>query len=275
MMIQERAKKVTGKQPPRAPTVMIVDDQPEILVSLRRVFRDERYELVTFSSPMEALEWMRTHPVDLVIADERMPDMRGSDLLEKIRENSPRTIRVILTGYPGSATVGYGLAHGIDWLISKPWNDDALRITLRQLLEDGVNRPPASAAPESSFEEPDLAEFCERVPVALHCLGPDGVVRWVNRAELDLLGYSRDELVGRPVARIHADPASIREVLERLERREAVRHCPVRLLRKDGRTLDALLDADPHWSGGRLEYARCVTRPVEEPVGKSVPHRSE
>ncbi|HEV3026706.1 MAG TPA: PAS domain S-box protein, partial [Planctomycetota bacterium] len=271
MMIQERSNKAPQAPVPRPPTVVIVDDQPEILVALRRVFRDERYDLATFASPAEALEWMRTHPVDLIIADERMPDMRGSDLLEKIRDRSPRTIRVILTGYPGSATVGYGLAHGVDWLISKPWNDDALRITLRQLLEEGVNRPNSG----DSFEEPDLAEFCERVPAALQCLGADGLIRWVNRAELDLLGYSRDELIGRPVVEIHADPAAIREILRRLGRRETVRRCPVRLLRKDGRPLDALVDADPHGNGGRFEYARCVTWPAQEPAPESAPHRSE
>jgi len=271
-MIQQRARKLPQKPVSRPPTVVIVDDQPEILVSLRRVFRDERYEIATFSSPMEALEWMRTHAVDLIIADERMPDMRGSDLLDKIRQSSPRTVRVILTGYPGSATVGYGLSHGVDWLISKPWNDDALRITLRQLLEDGVNRP----APDDAFEEPDLSDFCERVPVALQCLGADGVIRWVNRAELDLLGYSREELVGRPATEVHADPAAIRDILHRLERREIVRRCPVRLLRKDGSTLDALIDADPYGSGGRLQYARCVTRPAgEAPLDSSIPHRSE
>ena len=90
------------------------------------------------------------------------------------------TIRVILTGYPGSATVNYGLAHGVDWLISKPWNDDALRITLRQLLEDhGLNRH----APDEPFESPDLKDFCERVPAALCCVGADGRIRWANRAE--------------------------------------------------------------------------------------------
>src|SRR5258708_4606191 len=81
--------------------------------------------------------------------------------------------------------------------------------------------------PEDPFEGPDLADFCERVPVALQCLGADGVIRWVNRAELDLLGYSRDEMVGRPATEIHADPAAIREILQRLERREIVRRCPV------------------------------------------------
>ncbi|HVR83978.1 MAG TPA: PAS domain S-box protein, partial [Planctomycetota bacterium] len=155
--------------------------------------------------------------------------------------------------------------------ISKPWNDDALRLTLRQLLEEGVNRP----NPDDSFEEPDLAEFCERVPAALQCLGADGLIRWVNRAELDLLGYSRDELIGRPVTDIHADPEAIREILRRLERRETVRRSPVRLLRKDGRPLDAEVDADAHWSGGRFEYARCVTWPVQEPAPESPPHRSE
>jgi len=68
-MLQEKSRKPPQKPVSRPPTVVIVDDQPEILVSLRRVFRDERYEIATFPSPTEALEWMRSHPVDLIIAD--------------------------------------------------------------------------------------------------------------------------------------------------------------------------------------------------------------
>src|SRR5579862_5983560 len=155
ILTQARPDPARPAESRRAPTVVLVDDQPEVLISLRRVLRDEPVELATFSSAAEALEWMGAHATDLIIADERMPEMRGTDLLEKVRDRFPSTIRVILTGYPGSATVGHGLSHGVDWLISKPWNDDAIRITLRQLLVEGVNRPPA---PDDAFEEPDLAE---------------------------------------------------------------------------------------------------------------------
>jgi PAS domain S-box-containing protein len=259
MMTREMPKTERVAGPRRSPTVVIVDDQPEILVSLRRVLRDERFELATFSSPSEALQWMGSHSVDLIIADERMPEMRGSDLLEKIRDRSPSTVRVILTGYPGSATVGYGLAHGVDWLISKPWNDDALRITLRQLLEE---RDGDASATEPSSEEPDLADFSEKAPVALQLVGADGVIRWANRAELDLLGYTRDELVGRRLEDVYAEAGEARELVRKLLRREPVRGYAVRLRRKDGRVFDAQVDADLHTEKGRAKFARLVTRPV-------------
>jgi PAS domain S-box-containing protein len=243
----------------RTPTVVIVDDQPEILVSLRRVLRDERFELVTFASPAEALEWMGGHPADLIIADERMPEMRGSDLLEKVRDRFPSTIRVILTGYPGSATVGYGLSHGVDWLISKPWNDDALRLTLRQLLDEGG---PGRPDPEESSGPPDFARFCEQAPVALEWVGSDGVIRWANRADLDLLGFSGDELAGRRMADVHADATALQDLLQQLGRRQRVRGHAVRLRRKDGTVVAAVVDADPQGETGRISTACLVIRPA-------------
>src|SRR6185436_16638292 len=58
------------------------------------------------------------------------------------RRLSPGTIRVLLTAYPGNTTVRHGLSRDVQWLISKPWNDAALRLTLRQLLQDREIHPP-------------------------------------------------------------------------------------------------------------------------------------
>ncbi|HLY10171.1 MAG TPA: PAS domain S-box protein [Planctomycetota bacterium] len=262
MITKEKSKSDRAPDHRRAPTVVIVDDQPEVLVSLRRVFRDERFDLATFSSPAEALEWMGKHPVDLIIADERMPEMRGSDLLETIRGRSPSTIRVILTGYPGSATVGYGLSHGVDWLISKPWNDDALRLTLRQLLEERDPGRPGALGP---IEATDLADFCEKAPVALQWVGADGVIRWANRADLEVLGYSREELFGRRLAEIHADEAALQDLLQKLARRERVRGHAARLRCKNGSVVEVIIDADPQPEGSRTAYSRLSTRLAPEP----------
>jgi len=197
-------------------SVLIVDDQPETLAALRRLLREEAYQLVTCDTPAKALEWASENRVDLLIADERMPDMRGSDLLERVREISPETVRVILTGYPGSSTVAHGLSHSVDWLISKPWNDDALKITIRQLLEEHDRRKRPRPASESSPDpaprsrEADEADFCEQAAIPLCSIGADGTILWANRAELEFLGYSRDEYVGRSLRDFHVDPRTER-----------------------------------------------------------------
>jgi signal transduction histidine kinase/CheY-like chemotaxis protein len=143
--------------------VLCVDDDPSTLSALRRVLRPEPYEVVTTSTAEEALMRIETGPVQLVISDHRMPGMSGADLLERVRKMSPRTIRVMLTGFPESGLVSYGLAHGIDWLISKPWSDGALRGALRQLLEgreETAGRLPGAS--EGAGTEPRLLEEITR-----------------------------------------------------------------------------------------------------------------
>ena len=120
----------------RAHTVVVVDDDPAVLRSLRRALRQEPYDLRTTSRAEEALEWIERGDVSLVVLDQRMPGMCGTELAERVQRHSPRTVRVMLTAYPGNAIVRHGLDHEVQWLISKPWNDDALRLALRRLLRD-------------------------------------------------------------------------------------------------------------------------------------------
>ncbi len=224
---------------PQAPSstardvVLLVDDQPEILASLRRLLADESFEVVTTTSPREALRRAARGDVSLVVTDERMPRVRGTDLLERIRKRSPGTLRVVLTAFPGSYTLQYGLSHGVDWLLSKPWNDDALKLTIRQLL-DRRNREgtPAPAA------DADVESLGEAFPLPLLLLDAGGELRWANAPFRDLVGRTRQELAGLPFADLHADPA----LAERLSRHEPVRGLAARLRRKDGREVDVLLD---------------------------------
>jgi PAS domain S-box-containing protein len=254
-------KSPAGRRGFRSHTVLIADDQPEILSSLRRILREEPYDLVTCDSATKALEWLAENSVDMVIADERMPEMRGTDLLEKVRETWPDTIRVILTGYPGSATVAHGLERGVSWLISKPWNDDALKLTIRQLLDDRDQDKPcpgSRSAPETS--EPDPVDFCEQSAVPLSSIGADGRVLWANRAELEFLGYTKHEYFGRSVSDVHADPRTAQELLRRLADGETVRQFEARLRRRNGTFVDVLIDANVCWEDRNFVRARCVTR---------------
>ena|SRR5436190_6993482 len=116
-------------------TVLFVDDEPEILSALRRCFRHEPYLIFTAAGSPEGIAWLERASIDLVVTDERLLGMSGTEFLRKVRALSPRTSRAILTGYPGEDVIRRGLEAGADSFLYKPWNDDVLRRTVRRLLE--------------------------------------------------------------------------------------------------------------------------------------------
>lgn len=117
------------------PVVLCVDDEPAVLSALRRCFRNEPYLLLTASGSREAIAWLEKHPVDLVLTDERMPETTGTELLRLIRDRYPLTTRVLLTGYPGDTVREGSREAGVSALLFKPWDDQALRGTVRRELQ--------------------------------------------------------------------------------------------------------------------------------------------
>jgi DNA-binding NtrC family response regulator len=117
-----------------ARTVIIVDDEKEILASFRRLLRNEAYEVRTTTSPRQALEWIDRDGASLLISDQRMPEMLGTQLLEKVGLASPETARLLLTGYPDSTLLLRDVPSR-PLLMYKPWDDDELRTTIRQILK--------------------------------------------------------------------------------------------------------------------------------------------
>jgi PAS domain S-box-containing protein len=118
------------------------------------------------------------------------------------------------------------------------------------------------AEQELARERAELADFLENAMEGLHRVGPDGTILWANQAELDLLGYAREEVVGRPIHEFHADGDAIAGILERLRRGESVRDQPARLRCKDGSIRHVRITSNARMEGGRLLYSRCFTRDV-------------
>ncbi|MDH5472465.1 MAG: response regulator [Gammaproteobacteria bacterium] len=120
---------------PRA-TLLFVDDEQNILSSLKRLFRSEGYNIVLANSGIEGLEILNTQKVDLVISDMRMPEMNGAEFLEKVAKSWPKTTRILLTGYSEiSATIDAVNKGNIYKYISKPWEDNDIKLTVRYALE--------------------------------------------------------------------------------------------------------------------------------------------
>ena len=88
-----------------------------------------------------------------------------------------------------------------------------------------------------------LRDFIETSTIGLHWVGADGTILWVNQAELDLLGYAREEYVGRNIAEFHADEPVINDMLRRLNRGETLRDYPARLRHRDGSIRHVLLNS--------------------------------
>jgi DNA-binding NtrC family response regulator len=117
-------------------TVLFVDDEVNILKAVQRLLRHEPWKVLVASRAKEALEILDGEPAQVVITDQRMPEMSGVDLLSVIRERHPDVVRMMLTGYTEINVAVDAINRGAIYrLITKPWNDEELKATIRQALE--------------------------------------------------------------------------------------------------------------------------------------------
>lgn len=129
------ASAASGSPSPSA-TLLLVDDEANILSSLRRLFRPLGYRLLTAESGEEALELLAAEPVDLIVSDMRMPGMNGAQLLAAAAERWPDTVRILLTGYADMSSTIEAINLGrIHRYVSKPWDDNELKLIVRDALD--------------------------------------------------------------------------------------------------------------------------------------------
>lgn len=121
-------------------TVLLVDDEQRILAALMIVFRNEPYTLLTSTSPEEALRFVKKVPVSAVITDFRMPMMDGLELLDQVRQISPKTIRILFSGDTRGLMSVTAESDRVRWMFSKPWDSETLRRVLRHLLREKERR---------------------------------------------------------------------------------------------------------------------------------------
>jgi len=116
--------------PPRPASVLVVDDEPRALETLRRTLEDE-FEIFTAGSGAEALQLLEQECVQIVVSDQRMPGMSGVEFLRSVRTRWPDTIRMILSGYTESEDIIRGINEAGIWqYLLKPWRPDQLLLTL-------------------------------------------------------------------------------------------------------------------------------------------------
>lgn len=120
-----------------AAKILCVDDEESVVNSLRRVLRSSHYEVIGFTSAPEALKYLESNEVDLIVSDMRMPEMRGDEFLAKTMSITPNTVRILLTGYSDFDMTVSAINEGrIHRYMSKPWdNSELLSIINEELVQ--------------------------------------------------------------------------------------------------------------------------------------------
>jgi PAS domain S-box-containing protein len=112
--------------------------------------------------------------------------------------------------------------------------------------------------------EQELRDFIENATVGMHWVGPDGIILWANRTELEMLGFAPEEYLGHHISEFHADAAAIEDILQRLGDHETILEYPARLCCKDGSIRDVIINSNVLWDRDQFIHTRCFTRDVTE-----------
>lgn len=110
----------------------------------------------------------------------------------------------------------------------------------------------------------DLEDFIENAAVPLHWVNGSGIVIWVNKAELDLLGYTKEEYIGKHISNFHADKHIIEDILDRLVKKQTLRNYFAKLKCKNGEIKLVLLNSNVRWDGDKFLHTRCFTREISD-----------
>jgi PAS domain S-box-containing protein len=173
--------------------LLFVDDEEDIISALYDTFADD-YNIFKTTDPKEALEIAKKEDIALVISDQRMPEMTGSELLAEIYNAKPQTLRVLLTGYADiNAAVDAINKGAIHKYAEKPWNDEELLdmvASLVQIYEESkeklsvLSRVQGIIKNESSFKT-----IMNNIKEGVCAMSEDGDIHFANISALNILGY--------------------------------------------------------------------------------------
>nr|WP_232230317.1 EAL domain-containing protein [Halomonas sp. 1513] len=122
-------------------TLLLLDDEANILRALNRLLRRDGYRVLTASTAQQAFELLATHEVQVIVSDQRMPEMSGTEFLHRAKGLYPDTIQIVLSGYTDLKTVTEAVNEGAIYkFLTKPWDDDELRLVVKQAFRQAAVR---------------------------------------------------------------------------------------------------------------------------------------
>jgi CheY-like chemotaxis protein len=220
-------------------TLLLVDDEQNIVSSLKRLLRRDEYQIHTANSGQEGLDVLARHAVDVIVSDQRMPGMLGADFLRKAKELYPDTLRIMLSGYTELQSVTDAVNEGAIYkFLTKPWEDEQLRGHIAE-----------------AFRLKEIADENERLNLEL---------RTVNH-ELASANRRLEDVLRQKQQQISRDEISLNVA------RELLQHLPLPVIGMDDLGMIAFINAaaDHLFRGGGalLGNEACVVLPELFPAG--------
>lgn len=199
-------------------TLLLVDDEPNILSALTRLLRPNGYRILRAGSGREGLELLAQNEVGVIMSDQRMPEMTGVEFLRTVKERHPDTVRIVLSGYTELNSITEAINQGAIYkFLTKPWDDELLRANVNEafmrheLKSENIRLAAELKAINEELEKrvrekteevvrslkilEVSQEVLECLPVAVIGIGADGVVVIANGLARELLESDRP-LVG-------------------------------------------------------------------------------
>jgi len=190
-------------------TILCVDDEQDIIDSLFDELM-EAYHVLTTTNPIEGLTYFDTNDIALVISDQRMPKMTGSEFLAKVHEKKPICKKILLTGYSDiNAAIDAINLGSVDKYFNKPWDPDELIDAIENLLsiykmdeffdrvlKQGKDMKATIKAEESRSR--GFQDFLDNYSTALCILDESGLIEYMNNKGAEVFKYdSPQEMTGK------------------------------------------------------------------------------
>lgn len=215
--------------------LLLVDDEENIVRSLTRLLRRDGYKIFTANSGKEGLEVLKENKVGVIISDQRMPEMNGTEFLNQVKGVYPETIRIVLSGYTDLITITEAINTGsIYKFLTKPWEDDLIRKNIKEAfsqyelkvenirLQEELARANQELIEANKHLGDDMKvkertadinmkslqiaqEVLENLPMGIVCIGEDGFIVMANFNAHDILLSGEGALVGMSIEKVFPD----------------------------------------------------------------------
>ncbi|VAX09800.1 diguanylate cyclase/phosphodiesterase (GGDEF & EAL domains) with PAS/PAC sensor(s) [hydrothermal vent metagenome] len=188
--------------------LLLVDDERNIQSSMRRALKQDGYNIYCADSGKDALDILAQHKIHVIISDQRMPGMTGSELFGEVSQHFPETIRIVLSGYADFSAVTDAINQGAIYkFLTKPWDDSLLRGHVTEAFQRY----------ELSWHNRQLTEVFNSTTEGVMITDNEGVIQVVNPAFTTITGYSQADVVGH-------SPQLLRSDKEQPERYQEIWH---------------------------------------------------